>query len=98
MPLVVLQGREDSSSCKVRGVCFKPELTVVVWISENGSSGKTGLQTCERIGFCAAPSEGLVFLHEVCEGFCQCGIVFYETSVEFGEAKEAVNTTNRHGR
>ena len=43
-----------------------------------------GFQTCERVGFRAAPSEGLVFLREVCERLCQCGIVLYETLVEVG--------------
>ena len=84
MPLVVLLDGEDHTGCKVRGVCFEPELTIVVWVSEDGSGGEGGLQTCECVGFCAAPSEGLVFLCEICEGFCQCGIVFNKTSVEVG--------------
>ena len=68
MPFVVLQNGKDGTSSKVRGVCFKPELTVVVWVGEDRSSGEAGLQTCERVGFRVAPSEDLVFLCEICEG------------------------------
>ena len=84
MPLVVLQDGKDCTGCKVRGICFKPELTVVIWVSKDGSGGKAGLQTCERVSFRTAPSEGPVFLREICEGFRQCGIVFDEMSVEVG--------------
>ena len=84
MPLVVFLDGEDCAGCEVRGICFEPELTIVVWVSEDGSSGETSLQTCEHVGLCVAPSEGFVFLRKICEGFCQCGIVFYETAVEVG--------------
>ena len=97
MPLVVFLDGEDCTGCKVRGVCFKPELTVIVWIREDRSGGEMGLQTHKRVGFHTSPSEGLVLLHKICEGFCQCGIVFDETLVEVGETKEAMDTADCRG-
>ena len=97
VPFVIFQEGEDCTGCEVRGICFKPELAVVVWVSEDWSGGEMGLQTCERVSFHAAPSEGLVFLREVCEGFCQSGIVFDKTSVEVGEAKETADAADRRG-
>ena len=84
IPLVIFLDREDCASCEVQGVCFKPELTVVIWVCEDRSSGEMSLQTCERVGFRTAPSEDFVFLRKIREGFCQCGVVFDETSIEVG--------------
>ena len=97
MPFVVFENGEDHAGSEVRSVHFESELTVIVGISKNGSGGKTGFQTCEHICFCTSPCKGLVFLHKVCEGLCEHCIVFYESSVEVGKAKEAADAAHRCG-